>query len=226
MSLQLLPFSEMPAEEKPREKLHIYGIDSLNDAELLSLIFGTGYKGMNVLELSNHLLAEFGAKGLLQFNQLSDVQDHTGLPLVKSSQLLAMAEYFRRVYKKDNTQIKSSEYLYDYVQDYFKNTTFEKLVIVCVDAQKRVLYSGVIAQGEPNMIQVSLASVFHHPIRYNAKHFFLAHNHPLGSSQASKEDIHFTLEIKKEAQKFGLSFDDHIIIGNDGFLSFALKRIL
>lgn len=227
MALRLAKnLSKKEAKKQPREKIVDYGIEALNDSELLSVFLGTGYKGLNVNQLSKHLLAEFGTRGLFQFQTLEDFQEVTGLPLVKSCQLLAMGEYFRRLQHKDDTCLKSSEQFYNYIKEDFKRNTFEQLRITCLDPQRRVLYSGLIAQGSGNKLSVTLASVLHHPIRLNATSFYLAHNHPKGNLKPSKEDIAFTLQIKKVVHQFGLTFEDHLIVGLEGFFSFGLKGVI
>ena len=226
MSPKLISIKNKSIKKQPREKIIEYGIESLNDDELISVILGTGYKSMNVNQLSKYLLTEFGVRGLLEFKDLLHFQSQSGLPLVKSCVLLAMGEYIRRLQKKDHTQIKSSEQLYRYIKEDFKNLTIEQLRIVCVDSQRRILFSGLIAQGKANALVVDLSEVFHHPIRLNCKHFYLIHNHPQGRFNPSKEDIQFTLEIKKQAHIFGLEFDDHLVLGEDGFYSFSLAGTL
>lgn len=226
MRLSLIPKNPAKARKKPREKILENGVESLNDAELLSAILGTGYKEMSVQQLSNYLLSQFGTRGLFQFHELDYFQQETGLPFVKSCTLMAIGEYFRRLNSRDDTQIKSSQQLYDYIKDDFKNTTFEQLRIVCTDAKRRVLFSGLIAQGQANKLSVTLADIMHHPIRLNATHFYLAHNHPDGSIKPSKEDEEFTLQIKDTTLNFGIEFSDHLVIGGKRFYSFALKGIL
>ena len=225
MPIQLISISDLPEQQKPREKIMLHGVESLNDDELLSVILGTGHKNRKVKELSKYLLSKFGVKALFEFRSLEDIQKGTGLPFVKSCILLAIGEYISRINSKDKVKIKSSDQFYHYVKDDFKNT-FEQLRIVCVDPQRRVLYKGLVAQGESNLLSVTLSAVLYHPIRLNTKHFYLAHNHPQGSEQPSEEDIQFTLQIKEESKKFGLSFDDHIIVGENDYYSFSLKGIL
>lgn len=226
MALELIHPSFTEERMKPREKIQHYNIEALNDNELLSVVLGTGYGGLNVEQLSRHLTSEFGLRGLFQFKDLKDFQENTGLPLVKSCKFLAIGEYFRRLQKKDHTPLKSSEDFYNYIYDDFKRSSFEQLRITCLDPQRRVLFSGLIAQGRNNRLLVTLACVLHHPIRLNAKHFYLAHNHPEGVLTPSEQDIAFTLQIKEAAQNFGLHFDDHLIVGQDGFYSFSLKGLL
>ena len=226
MSIKFADSPKAEEEIKPREKIALYGIESLNDAELLSVILGTGYKDKGVEELSEYLLSEFGVKGLFQFRTIDEIKSKTGLPFVKSCVLLAIGEYIIRLGRKDGAKIKSSQQFYDYIKDDFNKIFFEQLRIVCLDSQRRALFSGLVAQGESNVLSVTLSSVLYHPIRLNSKNFYLAHNHPRGVARPSEEDISFTLKLKEESKKFGLSFDDHIIIGDGGFYSFSLKGIL
>lgn len=226
MRLSSTPKTGCISPKRPREKILENGVENLNDAELLSVILGTGYKNLSVKELSQHLLSQFGTRGLFQFQQLDYFQQETGLPFVKSCILLAIGEYFRRLKQKDDTQIKSSQQLYEYIKDDFKKTKFEQLRLVCTDAKRRVLFSGLIAQGKANKLTVTLADVLHNPIRLNATHFYLAHNHPSGAMEPSQEDYDFTLQIKDTTSNFGIQFSDHLVIGEGGFYSFALNGIL
>ena len=222
----LIESGESPVSLKPREKIVQYGIESLDDAELLSVILRTGYAGMEVGPLAKYLLSQFGTRGLFAFTALEEFRFQSGLPPVKSCVLLAVGEVIRRLQKKDNTPIQSSEQFFDYIKDDFKKAAYEQLRIVCVDPRRRVLYSGLIAQGESNSLSVTLASVLHHPIRLNAKNFYLAHNHPGGTAVPSEDDTSFTRRVKKEAEHFGLSFDDHLIIAEEGYYSFSLEGVL
>ena len=48
---------DLPAGERPRERLKKYGAGSLSNAELLAIILRTGVGGENVLNLATRLLA-------------------------------------------------------------------------------------------------------------------------------------------------------------------------
>ena len=51
---------ELPAQERPRERLRKYGAASLSNAELLAIILRTGAASESVLNLSAKLLVRFG----------------------------------------------------------------------------------------------------------------------------------------------------------------------
>lgn len=211
---------------KPREKMQLYGPGALTDSELLSTILGVGYRNRPVDEISRQLLDEFGLRGLFEILNLEEFQKKTGLGFAKSCQIMAIAEYFKRLNRKDMTKIKSPEQLYEYIISDFRNIKFEQLRMVCLDYQRRVLFNGLICQGQGNRMSVYLSELFYHPIRLHSKIFYLIHNHPQGSVDPSSKDISFTLEVKKYAKKLGLNFDDHLIINSSEFYSFARKGLL
>ncbi len=226
MSLQLLRETPPPAFLMPREKMEQFGVDALSDAELLSVLLGTGYKGLGVADLSNHLLSRFGNRGLFQFRSLDQIRRETELPFVKSCLLLALSEMVRRLTLRDESQLKSPQQVYEYMRAECARSTFEKLYVICVDHQRRVLFCGPVAQGKPNTVQVSLAAVLHHPIRLNSQNIYLVHNHPRGEVRPSPEDLEFTRLVEREVRTFGITLDDHLILGEDAFFSFAQESLL
>src|SRR5690349_15724560 len=60
MAVYRLRIREMPDHEKPRERLRLSGPSALSDAELLAILLRVGVEGMNVVQLAQQLLIEFG----------------------------------------------------------------------------------------------------------------------------------------------------------------------
>ena len=54
-----MKISDLPFDQKPREKAIFYGVDTLSDGELLALLIGSGTKGKSALEIGNELLFEY-----------------------------------------------------------------------------------------------------------------------------------------------------------------------
>ena len=50
-----------PEEERPRERLLSRGPQALSDAELLAIVFRTGFSGTNAVELGRQILKRFGS---------------------------------------------------------------------------------------------------------------------------------------------------------------------
>lgn len=57
MSFNIL---QIPATERPRERMEKFGIQALSDSELLALMIRSGGPALNALELAQSLLTEFG----------------------------------------------------------------------------------------------------------------------------------------------------------------------
>ena len=60
-----LKIREMPAEDRPREKLAARGASALSDAELIAILLRTGVEGANAVEVARQLIAEYGSLGAL-----------------------------------------------------------------------------------------------------------------------------------------------------------------
>ena len=57
---------DLPAHDRPRERLARLGPGALSDAELLALFLRTGHRGASALDLAQRLIARFGGlSGLL-----------------------------------------------------------------------------------------------------------------------------------------------------------------
>ncbi len=55
---------------------------------------------------------------------------------------------------------------------------------------------------------------------------FTLHNHPTGDPTPSQEDIAITRRLKESGEILGIKVLDHIIIGDDEFLSFVERGLL
>ena len=60
---------QLPEDERPYEKSLKYGVETLSNSELLSLILRNGTKGVNVKELSSSLIDS--DNGLLSLTRIS-----------------------------------------------------------------------------------------------------------------------------------------------------------
>ena len=109
-------FSEVPVEDRPREKLLARGPASLSDKELLAILLNTGIKGKNVKELAGDLL------GLLDRNKdipsVKEISLLSGLGETKACAVAAMLEFGRRRYGSFSTQIKQPVDIFTLVRHY------------------------------------------------------------------------------------------------------------
>jgi DNA repair protein RadC len=59
-----------------------------------------------------------------------------------------------------------------------------------------------------------------------ASNIIVAHNHPSGHIEPSKEDILLTKQLVKAGKILGIEVTDHVILSKEGYLSFKEKKLL
>ena len=94
----------LPLEENPREKALTYGIETLNNVELLALILRTGHKNESVIQLSQRLLTEIGGFANLSTVTYADLIALKGIKQAKAIEILSIIEIAKRL--KDVSSIE------------------------------------------------------------------------------------------------------------------------
>lgn len=92
---------------------------------------------------------------------------------------------------------------------------------------KGVLIKDVmISQGTVNASVVSPREIFIEAVKYHAVSLVLVHNHPSGDPSPSREDISLTKRVKEAGELLGIRLLDHIIIGDNSYISLKERGIL
>ena len=210
-------FSEVPAEDRPREKLLARGPASLSDKELLAILLNTGIKGRNVKELAGDLL------GLLDRNKdipsVKEISLLSGLGETKACAVAAMLEFGRRRYGSFSTQIKKPVDIFTLVRHYADRKQ-ERFISLSLNGAHEVLNVRIVTIGLVNKTIVHPREVFADLIQDRAAAFCVAHNHPSGQIESSAEDDEITERLYASSRILGLHFLDHIIFSENSFWSF------
>ena len=82
------------------------------------------------------------------------------------------------------------------------------------------------AIGNNDKVEIGLKEILSEPIKHMASSIILAHNHPSGNLNPSKQDIIFTQNIEEYAKIFNIKLLDHIIITKNGYTSFKQINII
>lgn len=85
----------------------------------------------------------------------------------------------------------------------------------------KVLGVFLISKGTVSMCSISPREVFLRALLIGAKSVVLCHNHPSGDVTPSREDFNVTKRMIEAANLLDIQFNDHIIVGRDGYYSFA-----
>jgi DNA repair protein RadC len=213
---------DIPADDRPRERLQKHGAQFLSNADLLAIILRTGTQGENVMELANRLLAQYsGLSGLLNVDFHLLCQEH-GLGTAKAAQLKAALELGKRLkleQRDKRIQIKNADEAAQLVQMEMMNLEHEEMHIMVLDTKNNLVEYSQRYKGTVNSSVVRVAEVFRPAIIRNCPRILLCHNHPSGDPTPSPEDFNVTREVIKAGTMLDIELVDHIIIGNPRYAS-------
>ncbi len=211
---------ELPEDERPRERFKKYGVESLSNEELLSILLRTGTDKRSVKEVSLDILKLYEMSDLsnINFNSLKEIK---GVGEVKAITVISAIEFGKRVLSKKDLvhQIKTGDDVYNLVKDEMEGLLQEKFMAVYLDTKNMVLMKKVIFVGTVNSSSITPRDVFREAVKLNSTSMILVHNHPAGSVNASYEDVYMTNEFIKLGRMMGISVIDHIIIGKNNYSS-------
>ena len=221
-----LTIKEMPADERPQEKLKLRGASSLSTGELLALILRTGVPGETVVDVAQRLLVTHGGLLGLSRAEYGDLCKERGLGEVKAAKLQACVELARRLAlerPEERTRIHSPEDVAAILSSEMAALDQEELRVVLLNTKNEVLRISTVYRGSVNAAQVRVAEVFREAIRANGPAIAIAHNHPSGDPTPSSADIALTAELARAAALLDIDLIDHLIIGDGRWVS--LRRL-
>ncbi len=218
---------DLPLNERPRERLKNFGIDSLSSVELIELILGRGVQGESVIVTAQKLLAHFGSVKCLSDASLEDLMAIKGIGIAKAAQLLACFNLARRADEKsvDSASLKVDlKDLPVLLQQKIGHYTKEHLVVVSLDSRRKMIKLEVIAVGILNANLAHPREIFETAIKRHAVSIVISHNHPSGDIYPSDADILFTERIMAAGKLFDIPVIDHLIVSSKKYYSFSDNR--
>jgi DNA repair protein RadC len=229
MSTNTLMIRDFPQDERPRERFVQHGPQSLSNHELIAILLRTGTKDESVLQLSNRLLAHFEGLRDLKSATLEEITSIKGIGSAKAIQILTAVELGRRVSNlsyHDRYVIRSPEDGAKYVMNDMRFLSQEHFVCLYLNTKNQVLHKQTIFIGSLNASIVHPREVFKQALKRSAASVICFHNHPSGDPTPSKEDIEVTKRLSECGKIIGIDLLDHLIIGENKFVSLKEKGYL
>jgi DNA repair protein RadC len=220
--LYRLTIKEMPADERPQEKLKLRGPASLSTGELIAIILRTGLPGETVVDVAQRLLVNHGGLLGLSRTDYSDLCKERGLGEVKAAKLLACVELARRLALEkpdERMRIQSPEDIAAILSSDMAALDQEELRVVLLNTKNEVLRVVTVYRGSVNAAQIRVSEVFKEAVRQNAPSLVIAHNHPSGDPTPSADDVAVTRELVKAGQLLDIEVLDHLVIGDGRHVS-------
>lgn len=203
-----------------RERALQSGVHDLGDAELLSLLLGTGTAGSSVEHVALALLESAG--GIEGIGRLGPhaFAVQPGVGPVKAARVAAALELGRRVLLRSLTEqrhvIDSFEAAADWARPRLAALDHEEVWLLCLDGRSGLKASVRVAQGGLHGCALTARDVLAPAVKNGAAAILLIHNHPSGDPQPSQDDVEMTKHVAKCAELIGIPLLDHVVVARGG----------
>ena len=220
---------DMPPEEHPRYKLKEYGPSFLSNAELLSILIRQGSKEESAIHLAENVLSKVKDVGIRGLKDLS-LENLCSLcgGEAKAASIIAAVELGRRievsVAKMDI--IHGPEDAAHILMPRLRYEQKEHFVVMSLSTKNRVLCIRDISIGSLTASVVHPREVFKEALDRSAAAIIIAHNHPSGDPCPSREDQAVTKRLVEVGKVMDIPVLDHIIIGDNRFVSMKEKGMM
>ena len=214
--------SELPAEERPRERMLRLGPQALTSAELIAIRLRTGTAAMGVMDVATHLVTQRqGLRGLASMDLSLLAKEH-GVGNAKATTIAAAFELGRRLALEGDVlrpQVLNPTDIARLLQAEMELLQQEELRLLTLDTKHQLISSTMLYRGSLNSAPARVAEVFREAVRQNAAAIAVAHNHPSGDPTPSSDDVRFTEAIVEAGHLIEVDVLDHLVFGHGRYIS-------
>lgn len=221
---------ELPQSEQPYYRCIQQGAQSLTDAQLLAVILRTGSTSASVLSVSEELL-QIKGDGLQGLTHLTrkECLAVKGIGMVKAIQIECIIELSIRLAQsvvKPKRILSSPNKVADFYMQRLRYEKKEQLIAIFLDSKCRIIAEQTMTIGTINCSLISPREIFLAAFEHNAVYLILLHNHPSGDPMPSNDDIEVTKQVMESGKMIGINLLDHIIIGDNKFISMKESKLI
>ncbi len=223
-----MKISQLPEEDRPREKLIAKGAEALSDAELIAIILSSGGKDSSALELSQKMIKEAGSLSDLLNLPIQKLMRNKYLGKVKAVRLSAAKELINRynIPQKGGVKISGPNEAFEYIKPSFFGKETEHLYLISLNSRNTPIKKSLVSSGTVNETLIHPREIIRTAVMDNAVSIILAHNHPSGEPNPSIEDLEITHRIQEACRIVGITLVDHLIVCDNSFSSMRAQNLL
>ncbi len=211
-----LRIHELPAQERPREKLAALGAAALSDSELIAILLRTGMQGANAIDVARQLLTRYQSLSGLARCTVAELAEIKGVGPAKAVQLAAAFGLASRLAKETlvRQRLDTPELIHELLGAEMRALPRESLRVVLLDTKFHLLRIEEISHGTLNESLAHPREIFRPALIYSAFAVILVHNHPSGDPAPSSADQRLTRQLAQAAELLQIRLLDHVIIGS------------
>jgi len=213
---------DLPAGERPRERMAQYGPEAMSTVELLAILLRVGSRGESAIRLAERLLAEFGGLVGMAKARIPQLSAPPGMGLAKAAQIKAAFELGKRLatsVEGPRPVIRNASDAAALMMEELRYREQECLAAILLDARNQVIRTLVLMIGTLTGSPAHPREVFKEALAHGCASLIVCHNHPSGDPTPSRDDIALTTRLAQAGEIMGIPLLDHLIIGDGRFVS-------
>jgi DNA repair protein RadC len=222
--LKGLTIKQLPASERPRERLQERGAQALSVQELIAVILGAG-AGESVTETVKRLVDHFGDLRGVSSATVEELDQVKGIGPAYASKIKATFELAHRLAsfpEGEKPVLKTPEEVVNQVAGRLRGERKEHFLALLLNTRGGAIKTVEVSVGSLDASIVHPREVFRAAMLASAASVVFVHNHPSGDPEPSREDTELTKRLVEVGELVGISVIDHIVVAGDRFVS--LKR--
>ena len=204
------------------------GLENVSEVQAVEFFLTYIFPRGDVNPLAHRLLDRFGSFTHIFDADEVDLITVNGIGERAASMIHQFSEIFNlytmgKLSKKE--PLTKPIFIYDYCEQLLRMSNIEKLYIIGLDAQSRLIEKRCLAQGTINMVGISHSEISRFLLTYKPTCVIIAHNHPGGSAVASIQDVDATSNLQQFLESHKIGLYDHFVIGSDGIYSILKNKM-
>ncbi|MCM1054100.1 MAG: hypothetical protein NC394_01150 [Bacteroides sp.] len=213
--------------QRVKERFLRFGIESFTDVQLLEALLFYAVPKKDTNGTAHLLLDAFGSFAQVLEADYEELMKISGIgenaaSLLKFFQMASKRYLISSFAAEDdevNKRVTGQSFLCGYCSNLFLGCKNEVLYAIALDNELVVRCHEIVSEGDPGRVNISARRIVEFALKHNCDRIALAHNHPNGSSQASRNDISATADLAELLEGLGIELIDHIIVGKYGAVS-------
>ena len=226
-----MKLKELCVDEMPRERLLCKGAEALSNVELLAILLHSGTGTLNVLELARHLIQKAGGTlsgvGAMTVEKMQETE---GIGPGKSAVVSAAFELGRRCAEENfmaaKQEMTTPKAVYRLMSPVLRDLAHEECWVLYLNGRNVLIAKEKINVGDDRSTIIDSKAIVRRALEKKASGIILVHNHPSGNALPSVADIGQTQTLKRALGTCDISLMDHVVIGGDGYYSFADEELV
>jgi DNA repair protein RadC len=219
--------------ENPVGRMQARGPGALTTTELLSILITPPSRRKKdeptaAQDIAGELLSRAGSLRALTAMEPQELMDR-GLGVASAARVAAIGELARRFSEEEvrlAETVSGAEDAYRFLKPRLRDLPHEAFAVIFLNQKHGVLAYRELFRGSISASSVHPREVVKAVLKENAAAVILAHNHPSGHVSPSPDDLRLTEDLKAILQHIDVRVVDHLIVGGNGYFSFAREGLL